>query len=107
MISKRRTTHKCHPFEHTDIPRLGEKDIWDDFPNLSPMDTSAEQDTGSRLPRVVSPQKELATIVAIEGGCSSLVSYSASSIKRGIPEPMDIEEVDTTSTPKKQKVEPG
>ena len=70
------------------------------------MDSSAEQDTGSQLPGIVSPQKELATIVAIVGGYSSLVSYSVSSIKRGSPEPMDTEEVDTASTPKKHKVEP-
>ena len=42
----------------------------------------------------------------IAGGYSSLVSYQASSMKRGSPEPMDTTEVDTASMPKKQKVEP-
>ena len=69
---------------HTEVPGLREKVNWDDFPNPAPMDTSAEQDTGSQLPGAVSPQNELATIVAIAGGYSSLVNYSASSMKRHI-----------------------
>ena len=36
-----------------------------------------------------------------------MVSYSASSIKRGDPKPMDTEEMDIASMPKKQKVEQG
>ena len=106
MISKRRKAHKCRPFEHTEIPGLREVENWDDFPNPTPMDTSAEQDTGSQLPGVVSPQRELAIVVAIVGGCSSLFNYSTSSIKRGGPMPMDTKEMDTASMPKKQKVKP-
>ena len=85
---------------------LREKVNWDDFPNPAPTDTNAEQDTGSQIPGVVSPQKELDIVVAIAGGYSPLVSYSVSSIKRGSTEPMDTEEVDTASTSKKQKIEP-
>ena len=107
VISKRRKAHKCRPFEHTEIPGLREVANWDDFPNPSPMETSAEQDTDSQLPGVVSLQRELATVAAIAGGFSSLVSYSVSSMKRGDPGPMDTEEMDTASMPKKQKVEPG
>ena len=70
------------------------------------MDTSTEQDTCSQLPGAVPPQKELAVVVAIAGGYSSLVSYSVSSMKRGSTQPMEINEVDTASTPKKQKIEP-
>ena len=106
VISKRKTALKCLPFEHTEVPRLREKVNWDDFPNPVPMDTSAEQDTGSQFPRVVSPQQELAAVVAIARGYSSLVSYSVSSMKRGSTHPMDTDEVDTSSTPKKQKIEP-
>ena len=101
VISKRRKDHKCRPFEHTEILGLRESMNWDDFPNPTPMDTSGEQDSGSQLPRVVSPQRELAIVVAIVGGFSSLVNYSASSMKRGDPEPMYTEEMDTTSMPKK------
>ena len=102
IISKRRKAHKCRPFEHTEIPGLRESANWDDFPNLAPMDTSIEQGTGSQLPRVVSPQRELATVVAIAEEFSSLVRYLASSMKRG-----DLGPMDTASMPKKQKVEPG
>ena len=35
-----------------------------------------------------------------------MVSYSLSSIKRGDIEAMDTEEVDTTSMPKRKKIEP-
>ena len=69
------------------------------------MDTSTEKDIGSQLVGVSSPQRDLATVVAIAGGFSSLVNYSESSMKRGDPEPMDIEEMDTA--PKKQKLELG
>ena len=78
----------------------------DDFPNPAPMDAIAEKDTGSQLPRVVPPQKELSAVVAILGGYSSLVSYLVSLMKRGSTQPMDIDEVDTASTPKKQKIDP-
>ena len=47
VISKRRMTHKCRPFEHSEVPGLREKLNWDNFPGTVPMDTSAEQDTGS------------------------------------------------------------
>ena len=49
----------------------------------------------------------MATVVAIAGGYSSLVSYSTSLMKRGGIEAMDIEEGDTTSKPKRLKIEPG
>ena len=93
--------HKCGPFEHTEIPGLREAANWDNFPNPDPMETSAEQDTGSQLLRVVSPKRELATVASIAGGFSSLVSYSSSSMKRGDLGPMDTKEMDTTSMPKK------
>ena len=46
-------------------------------------------------------------MVAIAGGYSLLVSYSVSLIKRGGIEAMDNEEVDTTSMPKRLKIDPG
>ena len=67
IISKRRKAHKCRPFEHTEISGLREVENWDDFPNPAPMETSIEKDTGSQLPRVASPQRELAQVVAIAG----------------------------------------
>ena len=100
IISKRRKAHKCKPFEHTKILILREVANWDDFPNLAPMDTSIEQDTGSYFPRIVSPQRELAKIVAIAADVLSLVSYSMSLVKRGGMDPMDTQEVDTSSMPK-------
>ena len=48
---------------------------------------------------------ELSKVVAMAGNVSSLVSYSESSMKRGPSEPMETDEVDTASMPKKQKVE--
>ena len=107
MISKRRKSHKSRPFEHTEIPGLREVANWDDFPNPSLMETGIEQDTGSQLPEVASPQRELAQAFAIAREFSSLVSYSESSIKRGAPEPMDTKEMDMNSIPKKQKREQG
>ena len=85
---------------------LEEKVNWDDFPNTVPMDTSAEQDSGLQLPGENFPQEELAAMVVISRGYSSLVSYSMSLIKRWGIEAMDTEEVDTTSTPTRQKIEP-
>ena len=107
IISKRRKAHKCRPFEHTEIPELREAANWDDFPNPASMDTSIEQSTGSQLPGINSSQREVAKVVSIAGGVSSLVSYSASSIKRGGLEPMDTKEVDMASMPKRQKIEQG
>ena len=71
------------------------------------MATSIEQDTGSYFPGIASPQRELDKIVAIAKDFSSLVNYSASSMKREGLDPMDIEEVDTASMPKGQKIEQG
>ena len=71
------------------------------------MDTIIEQNTGSQLQGVFSPQRKLAIVAAIVGGFSSLVNYLTNSMKRGDLEPMDTEEMDTSSMPKKQKVELG
>ena len=65
------------------------------------MDTSIEKYYGSYLPGIASPLRELAKIVTTVVEVSSLVSYSMSSMKRGGPEPMDTEEVDTASMPKR------
>ena len=99
--------HKCKPFENTEILGLREEANWDDFPNPTPMDTNIEQDIGSYFPGIASPQRELDKIVAIAREVSSLVSYSAISMKRGGPKPMDTEEVDTASMPKRKKIEWG
>ena len=69
------------------------------------MNTNIERSIGSHLLGIASPQRELDKIVAIARDVSSLVNYSASSVKRGGPEPMDTEEVDTASMPKRQKIE--
>ena len=107
IISKRRKAHKCRPSEHTEIVGLMEATNWDDFPNPTLMDTSIERRTGSPLPGVASPQRELSKVVAIARNVSSLVSYSVSSIKREGSKPMKTEEVDTASMPKNQKIEQG
>ena len=70
VISKRRTTLKCRPFEHTKVPGLREKVNWDDFPNTVPVDTSAKQDSSSQLPGANPPQQDLVAVVAIAGGYS-------------------------------------
>ena len=44
-------------------------------------------------------------IVAMDGNVSSLISFSGSAKKRGHSDPMDTDEIDTASTPKKNKVE--
>ena len=67
VISKRKTTLKCRPFEQMEVPGIRGKANWDDFPNPAPMDTSTEQDTGSQLPGIASPQRDLAKVVAIAG----------------------------------------
>ena len=42
VISKRRKARKSNPFEHTEIPWLGEAANWDDFPNSTTMDVGIE-----------------------------------------------------------------
>ena len=101
IISKRRKAHKCKPFEHTEIPGLREAANWDNFLNPTVMDISIGRSYISPLPRETSPQRELSKVVEIAGNTSLLVSYSGSSMKRGFPEPMETEEVDTVSMPKK------
>ena len=105
VISKRRKSHKSKPFEHTEIADLREATNWDDFPNSIKMDTNIGRASVSPLPGDGSPQMDLSKVVAMAGNISSLVSYSRSSIKRGPAEPMETDEVDTASMPKKKKVE--
>ena len=50
---------------------------------------------------------DLSNIVAALGNVSSLTRFSENTKKREHAEPMDIEEVDTASTPKRRKVEQG
>ena len=51
-----------------------------------------------------SPPMDISDIVAAAGNVSYLIIFSENTKKREHAEPMDIEEVDTTSTPKKNKV---
>ena len=69
------------------------------------MDTNIERASVSPLLGDNSPQMDLSKVVAMAGNISSLVSYSRSSIKRGPAEPMETDEVDTTSMPKRYKIE--
>ena len=105
VISKRRKAYKCKPFEHTEIPRLREASNWDDFPNSTTMDISIGRGSVSPLPWDNSPKRELSKLFSITGNASSLVSYSWISMKRGLSEPMETDEVDTASMPKKKKIE--
>ena len=47
---------------------------------------------------------DLSNIVAVAGNISSLISFLENSKKREHPYFMDTEEIDTASTPKKQKI---
>ena len=64
-----------------------------------------EQDSISSFPGNNSSQLNLSNIVAIAGNISSLVSFSGSAKKRGHSDAMDTDEIDTSNTPKKKKVE--
>ena len=64
-----------------------------------------EQDFGSSIPGNNYYPMDLSNIVAVAGNISSLISFfSGNSKKREHPDFMDIEEADTASTPKKQKI---
>ena len=63
-----------------------------------------EQDSVSSIPGNNSPPMELYNIVAFAANISSLISFSVNSKKREHSSFMDIEELDTASTPKKQKI---
>ena len=62
-----------------------------------------EQDSISSLTRNNSPPMDLSNIVAVSSNISSLTSFLGTSKKREHPDFMDTEEVDTSSTPRKQK----
>ena len=84
---------------------LREATNWNDFPNSTTMDVNIGKTFVSPLPWENYHQMELSKLVAMDGNASSLVSYSGSSMKRGLSKPMETDEVDTTSMPKKQKIE--
>ena len=64
-----------------------------------------EQVSVSSLPRNNPPPMDLSNIVAVAGNILSLISFSKTSKKREHSYFMDTEEIDTASTPKKQKNE--
>ena len=88
-----------------EIVGLREATNWEDYPNYTTKDISMEQEYASSLPGNNYSQMNLSSIVAMAGDVSSLVSFSGSAKKRGHSKPMDTDEIDTASTPKKQKVE--
>ena len=105
VISKRRHANNNKPFEHIEVDGIREVANWEDYPNKSPDNVSMEQDFVSSLPRNNSPPMDLSNIVVVAGNISSLMSFSWTSRKREHSDFMDIEEVDTPSTPKMQKTE--
>ena len=64
------------------------------------------QNSASSLPGEISSQMDLSNIVTMAGDVSSLVSFSENTKKRDHAEPMDTDDIDTTSVPKKNRVEP-
>ena len=68
-------------------------------------DVNMEQNSASSLPGENSSQINLSNIVAMAGDVSSLVSFSKNTKKRYHVEPMDTDDIDTTSMPKKHKME--
>ena len=64
-----------------------------------------EQDFVSSMLGNNSSQMNLFNIVAMAGKVSALVSFSKDTKKREHVDPMDPDEIDTASTPKKKKLE--
>ena len=64
-----------------------------------------ELNFASSLPGENSFEINLSNIVIMAGYVSSLVSFSENTKKRDHAEPMNIDDIDTTTTPKKHKVE--
>ena len=64
-----------------------------------------EMDSVSSLPRNNSPPMDLSDIVAAARNVSYLIIFSENTKRTEYVEPMDTKEVDTASTPKRQKVE--
>ena len=63
-----------------------------------------EMDSVSSLPRNNSPPMDLYDVVVAVGRVSSLIIFPENTKKREHAEPMDTNEIDTASTPKRQKV---
>ena len=105
VISKRTQENKNNPFEHIEVAGLREAGNWEGYHDKSLDNFSMEQDSVSSLPGNNSPPLDLSNIVAVAGNISSLMSFSGTFMKREHSNFMDTKEVDTTSTPKKQKTE--
>ena len=105
VISKRTQENNNITFEHIEVAGLREGPNWEDYPNKALDNFSMEQDSVSSLPGNNSPSLDLSNIVAVASNISSLMSFSGTFIKREHSNFMDTKEVDTTSTPKKQKIE--
>ena len=87
------------------VTGLREAANWDDYPNHTTKDVSMEQNSASSIPRENSSPMNLSNIVAMAGDVSSLVSFSENTKKRDHAKPMDTNDIDTVSIPKKHKME--
>ena len=101
MISKRRQDNNNKPFEHIEVAGLREETNWEDYPNQAPDNVCMEMDYVSSLLGNNSPPMDLSNIVVAARNVSSLISFSNNTKKREHAEPMDTEEVETASTPKR------
>ena len=63
-----------------------------------------EMDSMSSLPGNNSPPMDLSDIVAANGNVSSLIKNLEDTKKREHADPMDSDEIDTASTPKRRKL---
>ena len=104
VISKTRQANKNNPFEHTEVARLREATNLEYYPKKTPNNISMKQDSISSMLGNNSPPMDLSNIVAVAGNFSLLISFSGNSKKREHSGFMEIEEADTSSTPKKHKI---
>ena len=105
MISKRRQANKNNPFKKIEIARLRQAMNWDDYPNLTTKEVNMEQNSASSLPGENSSPMDLSKIVTMARDVYPLVSFSENTKKRDHAKPMDTDDIDTASRPKKHKVE--
>ena len=96
---------KWKHFEHDEVVGLEEATNWSDYPHETQKDTDMQEGSNSSVKEITSKHPGTSNLVLVAEKITPLASYSEKTNKRDFSDAIDIEEEDTTRTPKKPRIE--
>ena len=104
VISNRRKVVNRKPFKHVEVVGLEDAANWDDYPKENPNDTNRKEDSSSSVKYITSLMPDVSKVVSAAINITPLASHLEKRIKWDILDHLEIEDEDTSITPKRKNI---